>query len=174
MGWGDCGTDSKGRPIGYVHAATCDHPGCDAKIERGLGYACGGMHGTGEGGCEGYFCEKHLYHVEDPHEQIGRQKGFAVVCEACRNEHNARLVEDLIEELKELREEQTMMPTDAQLARLRETLRPTIEDWARDYGHTLGKEHVQLENRLVAALMAMHEAGTITINRKAEGPEGGA
>lgn len=63
--------------------------------------------------------------------------------------------------------------SDAQLARLRETLRPTIEDWARDYGQARGKEHAQLENRLVAALMAMHEAGTITINRKAEGPRGG-
>src|SRR5690242_1453939 len=80
MGWGDCGTDSKGRPIGYVHEATCDHPGCEEKIDRGLAYACGGMHGTGEGGCEGYFCYKHLYHVEDPLGWVGRQKGFAVVC----------------------------------------------------------------------------------------------
>lgn len=47
MGWGNCGRDSKGRPIGYLHAATCDHPGCDAKIDRGLSYACGQMHGTG-------------------------------------------------------------------------------------------------------------------------------
>lgn len=65
MGWGNCGTDSKGRPIGYVHAATCDHPGCDAKIDRGLSYACGQMHGEGgakfDHGCEGYFCGQHLY-----------------------------------------------------------------------------------------------------------------
>jgi hypothetical protein len=100
MGWGNCGEDSKGRPIGYVHEATCDHPGCDAKIDRGLSYACGGMHGTEEGGCEGYFCESHLYHVEDPYNSIGRQDGFAVVCESCKHLHNEHLIEDLIEERK--------------------------------------------------------------------------
>ena len=64
MGWANCGTDSKGRPIGYAHDATCDHPGCDAKIDRGLSYACGGMHGTRDRHdvvdvCEGYFCGEH-------------------------------------------------------------------------------------------------------------------
>jgi len=65
MGWANCGFDSKGRPIGYAHAATCDHPGCDVKIDRGLAYACGQMHGEGgakyDEGCEGYFCPAHLY-----------------------------------------------------------------------------------------------------------------
>lgn len=60
MGWGDCGTDSKGRPIGYSHTATCDHPGCKTEIDRGLSYACGGMHGEDEVYCEGYFCPTHL------------------------------------------------------------------------------------------------------------------
>jgi hypothetical protein len=71
MGWGNCGTDSKGRNIGYCHAARCDHPGCRAKIDRGLAYSCGGMHGTTHLGgddaldgfdlcCEGYFCPEHL------------------------------------------------------------------------------------------------------------------
>jgi hypothetical protein len=64
MGWADCGNDSKGRPIGYGFSATCDYPGCEEKIDRGLSYACGGMHGIydrdgHERGCEGYFCEKH-------------------------------------------------------------------------------------------------------------------
>ena len=59
MGWGNCGTDSEGRPIGYVFAAVCDHPGCKEEIDRGLGYACGGMHGVTEAGCEKYFCGKH-------------------------------------------------------------------------------------------------------------------
>lgn len=98
MGWGDCGTDSKGRQIGYVHSARCDHPGCKTKIDRGLSYSCGGMHGTGEGGCEGYFCYQHLFHVEDPFEWVGRQKGFALLCEQCRTEHNALLIEELIAE----------------------------------------------------------------------------
>ncbi len=61
MGWMHCGEDSKGRPIGYGEPATCDHPGCDSEIHRGLAYACGGMHGNNEG-CEGYFCEKHKSH----------------------------------------------------------------------------------------------------------------
>lgn len=61
MGWSNCGLDSNGRPIGYVFAATCDFEGCEAKIDRGLGYACGGMHGEDDppGSCEGYFCGKH-------------------------------------------------------------------------------------------------------------------
>lgn len=60
MGWSDCGTDSKGRPIGYAHRATCDHPGCNKQIDRGLAYACGGIHGE-DPGCEGYFCGDHLF-----------------------------------------------------------------------------------------------------------------
>lgn len=59
MGWAHCGTDSKGREIGYGIPATCDHEGCDAKIDRGLAYACGGMHGSDGGSCEGYFCSDH-------------------------------------------------------------------------------------------------------------------
>jgi hypothetical protein len=46
MGWANCGEDSRGRPIGYAWEATCDRPGCNAKIDRGLAYACGGMHGN--------------------------------------------------------------------------------------------------------------------------------
>lgn len=61
MGWGDCGTDSRGRPIGYSHTATCDEPGCEVVIDRGLSYACGGMHGEFDEYCEGYFCSKHLF-----------------------------------------------------------------------------------------------------------------
>lgn len=59
MGWGNCGLDSKGRPIGYVFAAICDHPGCTAKIDRGLSYVCGQMHGEDEYSCEKYFCPQH-------------------------------------------------------------------------------------------------------------------
>jgi hypothetical protein len=59
MGWANCGTDRKGRPIGYAHEATCDHPGCAAKIHRGIAYACGDMHGDDTFSCEGYFCDKH-------------------------------------------------------------------------------------------------------------------
>lgn len=66
MGWSDCGTDNEGRPIGYAHQATCDQEGCDTKIDRGLSYACGDMHGSTEHSCDRYFCEKHLLFVSGP------------------------------------------------------------------------------------------------------------
>lgn len=95
MGWGNCGTDSKGRSIGYVHAATCDHPGCSARIDRGLAYACGGMHGNEcLGGddqidwsamvepCDGYFCGKHLRSPCLEH-QDGADLAAPLLCFAC-------------------------------------------------------------------------------------------
>jgi len=68
VGWGHCG-EVNGREVGYLIEAECDHPECNAKIDRGLGFCCGGMHGgggyyhkgTGEHhGCGGYFCGDHL------------------------------------------------------------------------------------------------------------------
>lgn len=84
MGWAHCGTDSDGREIGYAVEATCDHPGCEAKIDRGLSYACGGMHGEEwpKGGgicCEKYFCSAHLCLTEMDGE-------IAMVCPACNEE----------------------------------------------------------------------------------------
>jgi hypothetical protein len=35
-----------------------------ARIDRGLSYACGGMHGETEYGCESYFCSAHLTPTE--------------------------------------------------------------------------------------------------------------
>lgn len=61
--------------------------------------------------------------------------------------------------------------TDAQLDRIRETIRPTVEDWLTDYGIPRDESHGQLENRVVAAIAAMHQGGVITINSKAERPE---
>lgn len=77
MGWGNCGTDSTGRLIGYAHEAICDHEGCDEKIDRGLSYVCGSMHGSDEVSCEKYFCEKHKanYILDPVHE--------TTVCDAC-------------------------------------------------------------------------------------------
>lgn len=48
MGWGNCGRDRRGRPIGYMFPATCDHPDCLEEIDRGLSFACGDMHGEDE------------------------------------------------------------------------------------------------------------------------------
>lgn len=58
MGWGYYEINDK--PCGYSVAATCDEPGCDRKIDRGLSYCCGGMPET-TGYCGGYFCGNHLY-----------------------------------------------------------------------------------------------------------------
>lgn len=81
MGWADCGDDSVGRPIGYAFAATCDHDECAARINRGLDYACGGMHGILEVGCENYFCHDHLTYMQHPHDNRSVQ-----VCVGCGKE----------------------------------------------------------------------------------------
>lgn len=89
MGWGNCGEDSEGRPIGYVFEATCDHPGCDKQIDRGLSYACGGMHGkyATDGNmevCEKYFCGDHMTTVAVPN---GTGRSTAIqVCKGCAHE----------------------------------------------------------------------------------------
>ena len=77
MGWAYCGKDSEGRDIGYSIEATCDYPGCDAEIDRGLAYACGGMHGQEEVGCERYFCPEHLSYWEDENGKLWQ------VCKLC-------------------------------------------------------------------------------------------
>jgi hypothetical protein len=87
MGWGDCGEDSKGRPIGYLFPAICDAPGCAAAIHRGLAYACGGMHGALEWACEGYFCEKHRGNC------LPIDGDTQAVCDACYAEARRRAID---------------------------------------------------------------------------------
>lgn len=59
MGWA-VGYDSTWhRDIGYGVPALCDQPGCDAHIDRGLGYVCGAGPGGAEHGCGLYFCGEH-------------------------------------------------------------------------------------------------------------------
>lgn len=72
MGWANCGYDSQGRPIGYAHEANCDHPECEERIDRGLSYVCGSMHGDDEVSCEKYFCRKHRgdRNTEMPNEEV--------------------------------------------------------------------------------------------------------
>lgn len=79
MGWSDCGVDSTGRPIGYAYDAVCDHPECSKEIDRGLSYACGGMHGedSPNGSCELYFCWNHLIPCEDEDGKL------VFVCKRC-------------------------------------------------------------------------------------------
>ena len=88
MGWGNCGKDSKGRPIGYNHKATCDFEGCNEKIDRGLAFACGGMHGENENYCEGYFCAKHLSFIKN------RGGKTIQLCPSCQKEMEEIKVED--------------------------------------------------------------------------------
>lgn len=78
MGWAYCGTDSNGRDIGYGVEATCDHPGCNEIIDRGLAYACGGWHGETEYACEKYFCGEHLLGGRLPSGE------FVFLCKECR------------------------------------------------------------------------------------------
>lgn len=61
MGW-SIGYDTNWkRDIGYGVPATCDHPDCNAQIDRGLSYVCGGEPYGGDRGCGLYFCGKHLF-----------------------------------------------------------------------------------------------------------------
>jgi hypothetical protein len=54
-----------GREAGYGVAAVCDREGCEAKIDRGLGYLCGndpdGWRDDSDFGCGKYFCGVHTY-----------------------------------------------------------------------------------------------------------------
>lgn len=78
MGWGNCGHDSKGRQIGYMFDATCDHPGCEEQIDRGLSYVCGDMHGDDEYSCEKYFCHEHKRNYVQRYDE-----STITVCDAC-------------------------------------------------------------------------------------------
>lgn len=53
-----------GREAGYGVEAECDKPGCDTKIDRGLGWLCGenpdGWRGQDDFGCGNYYCTPHL------------------------------------------------------------------------------------------------------------------
>lgn len=60
MGWSIGYDDNWKRDIGYGVPATCDHPGCGAQIDRGLGFVCGGDSYGGERGCGLFFCNEHM------------------------------------------------------------------------------------------------------------------
>lgn len=59
MGW-SIGYDTYwNRDIGYGVPAVCDYPNCNAEIDRGLAFVCGGEPYGGERGCGLYFCDQH-------------------------------------------------------------------------------------------------------------------
>ena len=89
MGWANCGTDSEGRSIGYAFDATCDEPGCEEKINRGLTYACGGMHGETGYDCEKYFCDDHLFYCYYiPSDFLDIEQPICIECIKLLEEYN--------------------------------------------------------------------------------------
>lgn len=61
MGWAVGYDPNLKRDVGYGVPAICDDPTCDAEIDRGLAYCCGGEPFGGEAGCGRHFCSKHLW-----------------------------------------------------------------------------------------------------------------
>lgn len=83
MGWSIGYDENWQRDIGYGVPAKCDHPDCDADINRGLAYVCGGEPYGGEHGCGLYFCGEHLqYKVID-----GRTYQLCDLC--CSHNHGS-------------------------------------------------------------------------------------
>lgn len=62
MGWSIGYDDNWKRDIGYGVPAVCDHPDCNAEIDRGLSHVCGSEPYGGERGCGLYFCSEHRPH----------------------------------------------------------------------------------------------------------------
>lgn len=60
MSWEIGWEGSRGRWVGYGVPAHCEHPDCDAEIDRGLSYVCGGEPFGGDHGCGMFFCTRHL------------------------------------------------------------------------------------------------------------------
>jgi hypothetical protein len=76
MGWSIGYDDNWNRDIGYGVPATCDHPDCNEKIDRGLSYVCGGEPYGGEHGCGLYFCGNHLTYA-------GARRDYKPLCSRC-------------------------------------------------------------------------------------------
>jgi len=71
------GVNYEGREIGYAVEGVCEEHGCEAPIDLGLAYCCGGLDGVdGERGCGHYFCGAHLFYVAGaPEDSSGRLCG---------------------------------------------------------------------------------------------------
>lgn len=81
--------DNDGRKAGYGVPAYCEHPGCDAEIDRGMSYACGGD--PFQYGCSRYFCSKHVFMTlvesncdDDPECDDSDCCVYRDVCERCK------------------------------------------------------------------------------------------
>ncbi|WP_337054987.1 hypothetical protein [Pseudoxanthomonas sp. USHLN014] len=79
MGW-SIGYDTRwSRDIGYGVPAHCDHPRCNAEIDRGLTHVCGEEPYGGPHGCGLFFCEQHLAYARRSRGRIN-----VLLCERCR------------------------------------------------------------------------------------------
>ena len=88
MGWSIGFDNNWNRDIGYGVPAVCDHPDCDKKIDRGLGYVCANQEPRGGDGCGLYFCEKHhnCYRGDIDDEDAGDvAEALSDCCERCRD-----------------------------------------------------------------------------------------
>lgn len=86
MGWA-YGTTADGREVGYGVEAVCEQDGCDAQIDRGLAYACGGWHDPTEYGCGHHFCAMHLFIVDLDGELDLQDTG--TLCRSCADQAEA-------------------------------------------------------------------------------------
>lgn len=92
MGWSIGYSEQHQRDIGYGVPAICDHPDCNAEIDRGVSHLCGFNSDTGDG-CGLHFCSAHLSHryvlpAEGEDEDAldddeGADRG--PLCDACAN-----------------------------------------------------------------------------------------
>lgn len=71
----------RNRDQGYGVPAKCDYPGCDADIDRGIAYACGG---DPMENCGLFFCYEHKRHDVDPEAEWSDENRHQFgVCERC-------------------------------------------------------------------------------------------
>lgn len=87
MGWAVGYDDNWKRDIGYGIIAYCDHPDCNAEIDRGLAYVCADSEPRGGDGCGLYFCDKHRGHaiISEPTEEGDEEFILNDCCERCSN-----------------------------------------------------------------------------------------
>lgn len=83
MGWSIGYDQDHDRFIGYGVPAYCDHPDCDAEINRGFSYVCGSDLRGGEHGCGLFFCQEHRHMTED-----NDPRGDIELCERCLSEQD--------------------------------------------------------------------------------------
>jgi hypothetical protein len=70
MGWAVGYDLNWQRDVGYGVPSICDRPDCGKKIDRGLGYVCGGQPYGGENGCGLFFCTSDLVWDDDLEAQV--------------------------------------------------------------------------------------------------------